>query len=74
MNPQQVIYLPSRSAVLDGSKSKDDEIIVGYHWTRAGSSPAAGVSNMCFCCRHLKTVPYDNANVECTFRLKNYFV
>ncbi|XP_057309801.1 dyslexia-associated protein KIAA0319-like protein isoform X2 [Hydractinia symbiolongicarpus] len=42
VNPQQVIYLPSRSAVLDGSKSKDDEIIVGYHWTRAGSSPAAG--------------------------------
>ena len=39
----QVIYLPQRSVVLDGSRSQDDEIIVSYQWIRAGLSPAAGV-------------------------------
>lgn len=38
-----VVYLPTRSVLLDGSKSHDDEIILSYCWTRAGLSPAAGV-------------------------------
>ncbi|KAM4699587.1 dyslexia-associated protein KIAA0319-like protein homolog isoform 1-T2 [Discoglossus pictus] len=37
-----VITLPSNTAELDGSKSTDDQGIVGYQWERDESSPAAG--------------------------------
>lgn len=39
----QVIYLPMRSTIVDGSMSHDDEFIETFHWTRTGVSPAAGV-------------------------------
>jgi len=40
--PDQVINLPTRFCVIDGSKSTDDEFVETYSWARAGSSPAAG--------------------------------
>ena len=42
--PDQFIYLPTRSCVIDGRKSHDDEYIESYKWTRNGLSPAAGVN------------------------------
>ncbi|XP_066919277.1 dyslexia-associated protein KIAA0319-like protein isoform X1 [Clytia hemisphaerica] len=37
-----VVYLPSRTVSIDGSKSHDDGLIDAFKWTRAGLSPAAG--------------------------------
>ena len=42
--PDQFIYLPVRSCIIDGRKSHDDEYIESYKWTRNGVSPAAGVN------------------------------
>lgn len=40
----QVVYLPSRTISIDGSKSYDDGLIDAFKWIRTGLSPAAGVN------------------------------
>ncbi|MBN2563814.1 MAG: family 16 glycosylhydrolase [Phycisphaerae bacterium] len=42
--PDQVVILPADSAVLDGSQSSDDGMIVDYHWEQVSGPSAATLS------------------------------